>query len=96
MATTTEFPSQPNFPLSDSREVSEIMSQVNIPSDLVRRVSARLSESDFHSVDDYVSYLVALVLDELEASQAQEKSDDVFSKEDQQNVEQRLRNLGYM
>lgn len=69
---------------------------VKIPSGLASRISARLPKSDFQSVDDYVSYVVEQVLNELEKGSTQQKADTVFSKEDQENVEQRLRDLGYM
>jgi len=71
---------------------------VKIPSALAEKVKRRLSGSDFKTVDEYVAYVVEQVVAELEGGQPQEakSGDNVFSKEDQASVEQRLRDLGYM
>jgi hypothetical protein len=71
---------------------------VQIPAALAQRIKRRLTSSDFTSVDEYVTYVVDQVLTELEGSQGQSntKNDNPFSKEDQENVEQRLRDLGYL
>ena len=71
---------------------------VKIPSQLAERVKKRLAGSDFKTVDDYVAYVVDQVLTELEGGSTQEarQGENVFSKEDQASVEQRLRDLGYM
>lgn len=71
---------------------------VNIPSALAERVKRRLVGSDFKTLDEYVTYVVEQVVAELEGGHPQEakQSENVFSKEDQASVEQRLRDLGYM
>jgi len=71
---------------------------VKIPSALAEKVKRRLSGSDFKTVDEYVAYVVEQVVAELEGGQPQEAkaAENVFSKEDQASVEQRLRDLGYM
>ena len=71
-------------------------------SELANRISSRLPRSDFGTIDEYVSYVMGQVLDELESSSSnskqatQETPETEFSKEDQKNVEQRLRDLGYL
>ena len=71
--------------------------QVSIPASLGERVKKRLAGSDFKSMDEYVGYVLDQVLTELEGAQQETKqSGEVFSKEDQASVEQRLRDLGYM
>lgn len=73
-----------------------------IPGALARRIQRRLPSSDFNTIDDYVAYVLDQVLTELEAGDAKDerKSENqdasAFSKEDQEIVEQRLRDLGYM
>lgn len=67
---------------------------VHIPSSLVERIQNRLAQTDFRNVDDYAAYILESVLNELEGNG--KKKQDVFSKEDQEAVEDRLRNLGYM
>ncbi len=70
---------------------------VQIPKTLADRIQQRLSKTDFKTVDDYVSYVVEQVLVELEGSEVKEVGrDNAFSKEDQESVEQRLRDLGYL
>jgi hypothetical protein len=71
---------------------------VKLPMSLVTRIKRRLGNSDFSSVDEYVAYVVDQVLTELESNSGQDKpkGENVFSKEDQENVEQRLRDLGYL
>ena len=87
---------------SSERSRTIATSAVHIPSNLVDRISARLPKTDFKSVDDYVSYVLNEVLDELETSdQTKPESSkaapsEVFTKEDQEDVEQRLKDLGYM
>lgn len=70
--------------------------QVSIPASLGERVKKRLAGSDFKTMDEYVGYVLDQVLTELEGAQQETKQSEVFSKEDQASVEQRLRDLGYM
>ena len=70
--------------------------QVSIPASLGERVKKRLASSDFKTMDEYVGYVLDQVLTELEGAQQETKQSEVFSKEDQASVEQRLRDLGYM
>ena len=74
------------------------MVAVRIPSSLADRVKKRLAASDFKTLDEYVAYVVDQVVTELEVGQQGEnkQAENVFSKEDQASVEQRLRDLGYM
>jgi hypothetical protein len=69
---------------------------VKLPKTIVERVSRRLDKSGFKSVDEYVAYVMDQVLSDLEPEKPSIKSDDVFSKRDQDDVEQRLRALGYI
>ena len=70
---------------------------VKLPTSLVNRVAKRLDKSEFKSVEEYISFVVDQVLTEVEGKEGGAKdSENVFSKEDQASVEQRLRDLGYM
>ena len=71
---------------------------MNIPAQLAARITRRLATSDFKSLDEYVSFVLDQVLTELEGNQpgSGKSAENVFSKEDQALVEQRLRDLGYM
>ena len=73
------------------------MVAVKLPTSLVNRVSRRLGKSEFKTVEEYIGYVVDQVLTEVEGKEGSPKeSENVFSKEDQASVEQRLRDLGYM
>ena len=88
-------------PMSHVAESGE-GTQLRIPGSLANRIQKRLPRSDFKTLDDYVAYILDQVLSELEAGDAkdekktQNQDTGVFSKEDQENVEQRLRDLGYL
>lgn len=69
---------------------------VRLPKSLVERVSRRLSVSNFKSTDEYIAYVVDQVLNELEEKERNENKAPVFSKKDQEDIEQRLKDLGYM
>jgi Arc/MetJ-type ribon-helix-helix transcriptional regulator len=76
------------------------MTSIAIPKDVYLRVEKRLQKADFKSVGEYVTYVLEQVLIELEGKDAEQDpkkdSDNPFSKEDQENVEQKLRDLGYL
>ena len=77
---------------------------IRIPDSLAERVRRRLPKTDFESVDHYISYVVEQVLNEVENSEGkagdvkQQKSrgTSVLSKEEQKEVEERLKGLGYL
>ena len=71
-------------------------SQVWIPQSLRQRIESRLANSDFKTVDEYIAYVVEQILDEIEKQDATPEDVTGMSKEDQEVVEQRLRDLGYM
>jgi hypothetical protein len=65
------------------------------------KIERRLvKSSEFSSVDAYAEYVLEQVLDDVERQDREEqeakKQEDVFSKEDQEDIEQRLRDLGYL
>ncbi len=90
---------------------------VLIPKATAERIRKRLPKSDFKTVDEYVSYVMEQVLDDIEKREKEEEegkakknlnrwnrkedeeereASNVFSKEDEENVEQRLKDLGYL
>ena len=96
MNNTTEQQQMKN-PLGQNDASEAEKAQVQIPKALAEKIRNRLSKTDFKSVDDYVSYVVEQVLVELEGGDSRQAgSDSAFSKEDQESVEQRLRDLGYL
>jgi Arc/MetJ-type ribon-helix-helix transcriptional regulator len=67
---------------------------VRLPKELADRIRQRLKDSDFKNMDDYVAYVLGQILDELEGRS--KKTEEVFSKQEQGDVEEHLRSLGYM
>jgi Arc/MetJ-type ribon-helix-helix transcriptional regulator len=68
---------------------------VHLPKELAERIRRRLEKSDFKNMDDYVAYVLGQILDEIEGANAP-KTEEVFSKKEQGDVEDHLRSLGYM
>lgn len=63
---------------------------VNLPSELVAGLESRLKGSGFTSVDDFLAFLVARLL-EMPAHEGE-----VFSAEDEEKLKGHLRSLGYL
>jgi len=63
---------------------------VTLDSELYERVADRVIESDFDSVDEYVSFTLEELLAELEGTP------DERSEEQDEEVRDRLRELGYL
>lgn len=64
---------------------------VSIPSTLAEKLKQRIEGTGFTSLSSYVTY----VLRELVANM-EEEDDEVFSKEDEERIKERLRALGYL
>ena len=71
---------------------------VKVPRATVERVMRRLPDSGFKTVDEYVSYVVKAVLDQVEGGGGAKRDagSDSFTKEDEEAVEQKLKELGYL
>ncbi len=65
---------------------------VSIPIQLYEKIKKRIKGTGFTSVSDYVTY----VLREVIASLEEEEKEEVFSKEEEEKVKERLRALGYL
>ncbi len=65
---------------------------VSIPLPLYEKIKARIKGTGFTSVSDYVTYVLREVLASLE----EEEKEEVFSKEEEEKVKERLRALGYI
>ncbi len=74
--------------MSNSEEKKSI--NVPIPAPLFKQIEQRLKGTNFKSVPDYVSYVLAEVVSEEEAEV------ESFTKQDEENVKGRLRALGYL
>ena len=66
---------------------------VSIPKPLAEKVKERMQGTGFSSVSSYVSYVLRQVLSSIEE---EERNKQAFSKEEEEQVKQRLRDLGYL
>ena len=66
---------------------------VSIPKPLVDKVKERMKGTGFSSVSSYVTYVLRQVLSSIES---EEKSKQAFTKDEEDKVKQRLRDLGYI
>ncbi len=66
---------------------------VSIPKPLVEKVKERMKGTGFSSVSSYVTYVLRQVISSIEE---EERSKQAFSKEEEEKVKQRLRDLGYI
>jgi len=65
---------------------------VSIPVQLAEKIEKRIKNTGFNSVSSYVTYVLREVLSSLE----EEKKEEVFTKEEEEKVKERLRALGYL
>ena len=70
-----------------------IYTTVSIPKPLAEKIKERMKGTGFSSVSSYVTYVLRQVLSSIEA---EERSKQAFSKEEEEKVKQRLRDLGYI
>ena len=66
------------------------MRSVKIPDEVYEKIEKRIRETEFDSVDEYVTYVLKEVLASLE------EEEQVFSEEEEEKVKERLRALGYL
>jgi Arc/MetJ-type ribon-helix-helix transcriptional regulator len=65
---------------------------ISIPKPLAEKIKKRCEGTGFNSVSSYVTYVMRQVLSSMEQREAKE----AFSKEEENAVKERLRNLGYL
>jgi Arc/MetJ-type ribon-helix-helix transcriptional regulator len=64
---------------------------ISIPTPLAEKIKKRIKGTGFTSLSSYVTYVLREVISGIE-----EESEEVFSKEDEEKVKERLRALGYL
>ncbi len=64
--------------------------EVRIPKEVYDRIKERIKETEFESVDEYVTFVLREVLASLE------EEEQVFTEEEEEKVKERLRALGYL
>lgn len=68
-------------------------STVSIPKPLVEKIKERMKGTGFASVSSYVTYVLRQVISSIEE---EERTKQAFTKEEEEKVKQRLRDLGYI
>ena len=66
---------------------------VSIPKPLINKVKERMRGTGFSSVSSYVTYVLRQVLSSIEQD---EKTKQAFTKDEEEKVKERLRDLGYI
>jgi len=69
--------------------MTEEKKTVSLPAELYGKIEQRIAGTEFDSVDEYVNFVLAEVFKEEEAETS-------FSKEDEEEVKKRLKDLGYL
>jgi len=64
---------------------------VYIPEEIYNKIEQRVADTEFDSVDEYIAFVLAEVLKEND-----EEDRPAYSKEDEEEVKKRLRDLGYL
>lgn len=64
---------------------------VSIPTPLAEKIKERIEGTGFTSISSYVTYVLREVIASME-----EDEEEVFSKEDEEKIKERLRALGYL
>jgi len=77
---------------NENKKEDKKYTTVSIPTPLVEKIKKRIEGTGFTSVSSYVTY----VLREVIANMDEDDDEEVFSKEDEEKVKERLRALGYL
>lgn len=72
--------------------MEESMQSIQLPERIIERVENRLPRTDWDSPEEYITYVLEEVLYRVE----KETDDDDFEEIDEEEVEDRLRSLGYL
>jgi hypothetical protein len=62
---------------------------VRLPEEVVRALEERMKGSSFHSVDELIAFILGRLVDHA-------PGDTVFSEDDERELKERLRSLGYI
>ncbi len=66
---------------------------ISIPKPLADKIKQRIEGTGFNSISSYVTYILRQVLSSIEQKN---KEEEVFSKNDEEEIKKRLKNLGYI
>ena len=66
---------------------------ITIPTPLADKLKKRIEGTGFNSLSSYVTYILRQVISSIEIEKQKKEE---FSKEDEENIKERLRGLGYL
>ncbi len=66
---------------------------VSIPKPLAEKIKERMKGTGFSSISSYVTYVIRQVISSIEE---EKRTKTAFTKEEEEKVKQRLRDLGYI
>ena len=72
--------------------MNEEYGAIRISRQLIEEIEGRIKETEFESVEEYVTF----VLEEVVRDDEEEGPEEVFSEEDEAKVKERLKALGYL
>lgn len=79
--------------MSENEDDKVEYTTVSIPKPLAQKIKQRMKGTGFSSVSSYVTYVLRQVLSSIEED---ERKKTAFTKEEEEKVKQRLRDLGYI
>jgi Arc/MetJ-type ribon-helix-helix transcriptional regulator len=65
---------------------------ISIPTPLAKKIKKQIEGTGFNSLSSYVTYVLRQIASSTESSEGSKG----FSKEDEEKIKERLRNLGYI
>lgn len=66
--------------------------KIEIKEEIIKELNKRIRErKDFKSIDEYINYILQQVVERIKSEKKE-----TFSKEDEANVKERLKSLGYL
>lgn len=72
--------------------MNEEYGEIRIPTRLIEEIEERIKQTEFESVEEYVTFVLEEVIKDVDY----EEPEEVFSEEDEAKVKERLRALGYL
>ena len=78
---------------------------INLPKDLKKRIEKRIKETNFKSIQEYISYILEQIVSEdfylrreayTEEEEKNIKGDDFYSEEDEETLKKNLEDMGYL
>ncbi len=76
-------------------EMEEELIPVEIPKDLFEKINERIDGIEFKSVSEYVTFVLEEVVSE-NGDEEEDGAEEIYTKEDEEKIKERLKGLGYL